>query len=116
MPRPRKKTLAPLYYHGFSSAFNAELDIGVLRPSLFANLTSWRIPEFIEGYKRLGQTFDPAERKKISFRLQRIVREDAPWIFLWNQVDFYGMSPRIRWFPRPDERIYLPSVELREAK
>ena len=110
LAKRRKKTLSPLYYHGFSSAFDAEVDLGALRPNLFANLTSWRNLEFIEGYKKLGQTFDPAERKKISFRLQQIVREDAPWIFLWNQYDFYGLGPHVRWNPRPDERIYLPSI------
>ena len=35
LARRRKKTLAPLYFHGFSSAFNEELDLGVLRPNLF---------------------------------------------------------------------------------
>ena len=108
----RKKTLSPLYFHGFSSAFNAETDIGVLRPELFANLTAWNNSEFIENYRRLGQTFDPEERKNISFRLQNIIHEDAPWIFLWNQYDFYGLSARIRWDPRPDERIYLPSITM----
>ncbi|MFC1492230.1 ABC transporter substrate-binding protein [Nitrospinota bacterium] len=108
----RKKTLSPLYFHGFSSAFEAELDLGVLRPDLFANLTGWKNPEFIKNYKRLGQTFEPGERKTISFRMQKIVHEDAPWIFLWNQYDFYGLSARVKWSPRPDERIYLPSIEL----
>lgn len=112
LAKRRKKTLAPLYYHGFSSAFDAEVDLGALRPGLFANLTGWKNSEFIKNYKRLGQTFDPSERKKISFHLQRIVREDAPWIFLWNQYDFYGLSPRVRWNPRPDERIFLPSITL----
>ena len=65
---------------------------------------------------RLGQTFDPAERKKISYAMQRIVREDAPWVFLWNQYDFYGLSPRVKWFPRADERIYLPSIIMKAKK
>jgi peptide/nickel transport system substrate-binding protein len=116
LSRRRKKAFSALYFHGFSSAFNAELDLGVLRPSLYANLTAWNNPEFIENYKRLGQIFDPVERKKISYRMQNIVHEDVPWIFLWNQYDFYGLGPRVKWFPRPDERIYLPSVTMKKAK
>ena len=116
LSRRRKKRFSPLYFHGFSSAFNAELDLGVLRPNLYANLTDWKNPEFIDSYIRLGRTFDPAERKKISYRMQNIVHEDAPWVFLWNQYDFYGLNPRIKWFPRPDERIYLPSIALKTAK
>lgn len=114
LSRRRKKKFSPLYYHGFSSAFNAELDLGVLRPNLYANLTDWKNPEFIKSYNQMGQIFDPAERKRISYRMQHIVSEDAPWVFLWNQYDFYGLSSRVKWMPRPDERIYLPSIVLKE--
>ncbi len=116
LSKRRKKTLAPLYFHGFSSAFNEELDLGVLRPNLFANLTAWSDEAFLENYKKLGQTFDPEERRRISFQMQRIVREGSPWVFLWNQYDFFGLSARAKWTPRPDERIYLPTVRLEEAK
>ncbi len=116
LSRRRKKAFSALYFHGFSSAFNAELDLGVLRPNLYANLTAWKNSDFIENYKELGQIFDQAERKKISYRMQKIVHEEAPWIFLWNQYDFYGLSPRVKWIPRPDERIYLPSVRMKETK
>ena len=64
----------------------------------------------------LGQTFDPVERRRISYRMQRIVREESPWVFLWNQYDFFGLSARTQWTPRPDERIYLPTIRLNEAK
>ena len=116
LARRRKKTLAPLYFHGFSSAFNEELDLGVLRPNLFANLTAWKNREFVENYKKLGQAFDPDERRRISYRMQRIVHEESPWVFLWNQYDFFGLSARTQWIPRPDERIYLPAIRLKEAK
>ena len=116
LARRRKKTLAPLYFHGFSSAFNEELDLGVLRPNLFANLTAWRNREFVENYKKLGQAFDLDERRRISYRMQRIVHEESPWVFLWNQYDFFGLSARTQWTPRPDERIYLPAIRLKEAK
>ena len=47
--------------------------------------------------------------------IQRLVKDEAPWIFLWFQTDFYGVSDRIDWqtagrrnhFPRrgPDEPV-----------
>ncbi|MBI3128188.1 MAG: ABC transporter substrate-binding protein [Candidatus Tectomicrobia bacterium] len=110
----RKKALSPLYLHGFSSAFNAETDLGALRPALFANMTGWKNAEFVEGFNRLRQTFDEEERKRISDRLQELVHKEAPWIFLWNQYDFFAGSSRVEWKPRPDERIYLPAVSVKE--
>ena len=114
--RRKNKALSPLYFHGFSSAFNAELDLGVLSPNLFANLTHWINPTFIGSYVLLGQTFSLGARRRISHRMQKIVHEEAPWIFLWIQYGFYGLSPRVAWSPRPDERIYLPSVSLLKKK
>ncbi|MBT3350799.1 MAG: ABC transporter substrate-binding protein [Nitrospinaceae bacterium] len=115
LERRRNNAFSPLYFHGFSSDFNEELDLGVLRPNLQRNLTHWIHPPFIDGYTRLSQTFAPNKRKKLSHKLQRIVREEAPWIFLWNQYDFYGLGPNVEWTPRPDERIYLPSIVLEET-
>ncbi|MBI2132895.1 MAG: hypothetical protein HYT99_08845 [Candidatus Tectomicrobia bacterium] len=115
----RKKTLSPLYLHGFSSAFNEETDLGVLRPSLFANLTGWKHPQFVAFYRDLRTTFDPEARKKLSYLsydLQALIRDEAPWIFLWNQYDFFAGSARVEWKPRADERIFVPAIQMKEAK
>lgn len=112
----RKKTLSPLYLHGFSSAFNEETDLGVLRPSLFANLTAWNHPQFVASYRDLRTTFDAEARKKLSYGLQALIHEEAPWIFLWNQYDFFAGSSRVEWKPRPDERIFVPAIQMKEAK
>ena len=88
----------------------------MLRPALFANLTGWKHPQFIEDYRKLRQAFDREERKRLSYGLQALVREEAPWIFLWNQYDFFAGSARIEWKPRPDERIFIPAIRMKEAK
>ncbi|MEK6712371.1 MAG: ABC transporter substrate-binding protein [Nitrospinota bacterium] len=111
----RKKTLSPLYFHGFSSAFNEETDLGVLWPSLFANLTAWNHAGFVESYGSLRRAFSAEERKKLSYGLQALIHEEAPWIFLCAQHDFFGGSTRIAWVPRPDERIYLPAFRMKQA-
>ncbi|MFQ5894400.1 MAG: ABC transporter substrate-binding protein [Nitrospinota bacterium] len=112
--RYRKRDPAPLYLLGVSSGFRAELDLGVLQKNIFINLTRWDHPEFEEKFALLRRTFDPARRRELSFRLQEIVREEAPWIFLWMQYDIYGVARRIRWKPRPDERIYLYHIRYAE--
>ncbi|MEK6710299.1 MAG: ABC transporter substrate-binding protein [Nitrospinota bacterium] len=113
----RKKTLAPLYFHGLSSAFIEETDLGVVRPGLFANLTGWKNPAFTEDYRLLQQRWDVKGREKISYDLQALIREEAPWIFLWNQFEFFAGSARILWWtPRSDERIYIPDIQLKEAQ
>ncbi|MBI4276886.1 MAG: hypothetical protein HY660_00395 [Armatimonadetes bacterium] len=45
-------------------------------------------------------------------RLQEFLLEEAPWIFLYDQQDIYGISKRLRWRPRVDERIVLYGAEV----
>jgi peptide/nickel transport system substrate-binding protein len=52
------------------------------------------------------------ERKKIFAEIQNTVRDDAPWIFLFDNVDLYGMSKRIDWTPRPDEMIWAYDIKV----
>ena len=32
---------------------------------------------------------------------------EAPWIFLWQQHDLYGVNKRVTWQPHPAEKIFL---------
>jgi peptide/nickel transport system substrate-binding protein len=55
-------------------------------------------PEAIE----LGRALDGA------------VVDFAPWVFLFNYVDFYGVSDQIDWKPYPTEQRLLHTVRLRQ--
>lgn len=48
-------------------------------------------------------TLSDAERQAIYRRIYRIVRDDAPWIFLYRPTDFWGVGPKLTaWQPRSD--------------
>ena len=48
------------------------------------------------------------KRKTDYFRVQELVHNDAPWIFLWLPQDIYGVSRRVHnWQPQADSRINL---------
>ena len=38
--------------------------------------------------------------------------DDAPWLMLYFQPDFYGVSKRVDFTPRRDELIYLFDTKL----
>ena len=44
--------------------------------------------------------------------MQEIVLEEAPWIFLYIQLDTYGVSTAIDWTPRMDEIVHLWDVSF----
>lgn len=41
------------------------------------------------------------------------IMDTAPWIFLWNQVDLYGVSNRLEWTPRSDELIDVREIKVK---
>jgi len=51
---------------------------------------------------------DPAKRADMYHQAERIVAEEAPWLFLWVPQDIYAISNRVRgWEPGSDSRINL---------
>jgi peptide/nickel transport system substrate-binding protein len=39
--------------------------------------------------------------------IQRTVRDEVPWVFLWQQHDLYGVASWIEWNPRADEKVWM---------
>lgn len=101
----KQKDLPPLYLLGTGSAFlSAWYDLSDL-VSLEAatNYVNWQNDEWDRLVQELQTTYDPDEREKITDRLQMIVHEDAPWLFIYMQVDWYAKSSNVDWEPRGDE-------------
>ena len=52
------------------------------------------------------------KRKQLYSQLLRLIREDAPWIFGYQQMDIYGVNQRLKWTPRGDESIRLTEISF----
>jgi peptide/nickel transport system substrate-binding protein len=53
--------------------------------------------------KQAEVTFDDPERQKIYRQIYQIVRDDAPWIFLYRPTRYYGARSAMKdWNPRKD--------------
>ena len=54
-----------------------------------------------------GTLADP-ERQAIYRRIYRIVRDDAPWVFLYNPIRYWGVSSDLaEWRPRADGLVLV---------
>jgi len=99
----------PMYYFRFGTPI---LDMDEVFGSYFdpERRALWYTPpEEVLKVARSGlQTTDPDERKQIYSQFLEMIKEEAPWIFLWNFEDLYGVSNRISGFtPRSDELISI---------
>ena len=53
-------------------------------------------------------TVDPDRRRQLYRSAYRTLHADAPWIYLYNQLDRWGLSPRLAdWQPTVDGLISI---------
>jgi peptide/nickel transport system substrate-binding protein len=52
------------------------------------------------------------KRKQLYSQLLRLIREEAPYIFGYQQMDIYGVDNRLKWTPRGDESIRLTEISF----
>ena len=87
--------------------------------SLFSTKTAgtnsgqWYNAEWQADFDSLKNVRDPLQERAIVNKMLAIFRDDAPWIFLYFQPDFYGVGQRITWQPRRDELIDVMAIKTR---
>jgi ABC-type transport system substrate-binding protein len=53
-------------------------------------------------------TVADADRQKLYREIYTIVRDDAPWVFLYRPTNYWGVRTTITgWAPRPDGLVLL---------
>jgi len=72
----------------------------------------WQDPEFDQYVLEAQQIVDQAKRKELYRKALERVRAGAPWIFLHQQKDIYGVAKRVKWQPRPDELLWAFDMEI----
>src|SRR3989449_6019888 len=55
---------------------------------------------------------DPKGRAAGYAELQKLVRDEAPWVFLWQQQDLYGVASHVDWTPRADEKVWMYEAKV----
>jgi len=76
------------------------------------NYTHWDDPRWFDRWEDIANATTPEETRQIVNEMLQVFYEDGPWLHLYFQPDFYGVSNRIDWEPRPDEKVYLFNAGL----
>jgi peptide/nickel transport system substrate-binding protein len=101
-----------LYFLGLGSPFSGQEELNYVHPDYSLNYTRWENEEYVDLYAQLRETLDEDERQDLIYRLQEVVMEECPWVFVWKQVDFYGASTNLEWEARADERIDMRNARF----
>lgn len=108
LPRVREKNIGPLYFLGTGgSTWSALYDMADLSaPDAGTNYTNWANPEWFELWDSTAGV-DPETEREIINEMLEVFYNDPPWLLLYFQPDFYGVSDRIEWQARRDEKVIV---------
>ena len=70
------------------------------------NYPNWSEPRWFSRWDALTDAATPDDTRRIVDEMLQVFYDDGPWLHLYFQPDFYGVSSRVEWKARPDERIY----------
>lgn len=113
LPRVREKNVGPMFFLGSGgSTWSALYDMADLSaPDAGTNYTNWANEEWFSLWDSTAGLDPEAERVVIDQMLE-VFYNDPPWLLLYFQPDFYGVSSRLNWEPRRDEQIVVYSATL----
>ena len=77
------------------------------------NYTGWSNPDWFNGWKDVAAAKTPEELQAVTDRMLKVFYDDPPWLMLYFQPNFYGVSNRIDWSPRRDEHVDLIGAKLK---
>jgi peptide/nickel transport system substrate-binding protein len=114
VPRVRQKNVGPLFFLGTGgSTWSALYDMADLSsPTAGTNYTNWNNEEWFELWDATAGA-DPATERELINRMLEVFYNDPPWLLLYFQPDFYGVSNRLNWQARRDEQIVLYTASLK---
>jgi peptide/nickel transport system substrate-binding protein len=115
LPRVREKNVGPIFFLGTGgSTWSALYDMADLSaPDAGTNYTNWNNSEWFELWDATAGVTPEEERELINQMLE-VFYNDPPWLLLYFQPDFYGVSNRIDWQARRDEKVIVTEATLAE--
>jgi peptide/nickel transport system substrate-binding protein len=109
-------TPPPLFFLGMNSRGEAMEDVKNLSVDFPFNPTGWQNESFEDTVQRAQYSFNEDARTRLLNEAQAIGYDQAPWIWLWRQYDFYGVSQELDWAPRPDGLVYMYSAQAQPTE
>lgn len=114
-PLLRERSMGPLFFLGtggglwspiYDMTDMAAVDSGT-------NYTHWSDDRWFRRWPDLAAATTPEETRTIIDEMLQVFYDDGPWLHLYFQPDFYGVSNRITWDARRDERVYVFEAGLK---
>ncbi len=108
----KNRNTGDMFFLGWGPALHGQ---GTMQPLFLADQTYSSYgnnPVLNEKIARASTLLDPRARADAYAELQRLVHDEAPWVFLWQQHDLYGVAQTVEWTPRADEKVWMYEAKI----
>jgi peptide/nickel transport system substrate-binding protein len=109
VPLIRQRAVGPLFFLGSGGALWSPLydmtDLATVESG--TNYTHWDDPRWFDRWADISAAETPEEQRVIIDEMLQVFYDDGPWLHMYFQPDFYGVSDRVDFVARPDEKVYL---------
>jgi peptide/nickel transport system substrate-binding protein len=108
----KNRNTGDLFFLGWGPALNGQ---GTIQPLFRHDQTysSYGNNKTIdEKVARAVTVMDPKQRAEAYADLQKLIHDEAPWVFLWQQHDLYGVASQVEWTPRADEKVWMYDAKI----
>lgn len=89
------RTLSVATFTWSASENTPETDAWAVHDDRQTNSTHWVRQDFLDTYRELTETVDPEKREQLSWKLQEILYEDPPWVYLYRVPVAFAVNKRI---------------------
>ncbi len=114
-PLLRERSMGPLFFLGTGGGLWSPIydmtDMADVASS--TNYTHWNDDRWFSRWADLSDAETPEETRSIIDEMLQVFYDDGPWVHLYFQPDFYGVSNRVVWEARRDERVEVFEAGLR---
>lgn len=108
-----ERSMQGIYFLGYgNSLFDADFPLRLCCWSGGRSETRFNTPELDALIEEAAATVDVERRYQLYGEIQRYIRDAAPYVFLYDQFDIYGISNRVSWTPWATELIPLHDAEI----
>lgn len=114
VPLIRKHAAGPMFFLGSGGGlWNPLYDMSDLATvDSGPNYTNWDDPRWFDRWKDIENAKTPEEERQIINEMLTVFHDDGPWLLMYFQPDFYGVSNRVEWSARRDEVVELFDAKL----
>ncbi|SDX59902.1 ABC transporter substrate-binding protein [Roseicitreum antarcticum] len=115
-PLIRAHDAGPLFLLGSGGALWSVLyDMAILATvESGPNYTDWSDPRWFDRWADIAAAETLEQERAVIDEMLQVFFDYGPWLHMYYQPDFYGVSNRIKWTARRDEHIELWDVTLAE--